>query len=215
MRNRRSARCRTKLVERVLPHLSPTVATMVRVQRLAGMRPQEVILMRADDVNMSDPKCWIYQPRRHESEHYERERQVFLGPRAQELLRPYLDAAPSGYLFSPRRAEEQRRVDRRIRRRSPLTPSQTARRPRVDARRRPGELYDDGSYRKTIRRVCRKLGIPIWFPNQLRHNAATEIRRRFGLEASQAVLGHSELATSQIYAEVDNTTAYRIMSEMG
>ena len=36
-----------KVVERVLPHLSPTVATMVRVQRLAGMRPQEVILMRA------------------------------------------------------------------------------------------------------------------------------------------------------------------------
>ena len=63
--------------------------------------------------------------------------------------------------------------------------------------------------------MCRSLGIPIRFPNQLRHNAATEIRRRFGLEASQAVLGHSELATSQIYAEVDNTTAYRIMSKTG
>ncbi len=204
-----------ELVERVLPHLAPTVATMVRVQRLAGMRPQEIVLMRAADIDRSDPRCWVYRPPRHKSEHHERERQIFLGPRAQELLRPYLDTAPEGYLFSPRRAEEQRRADQRARRKSPLTPSQRARRPKTDPRRPPGELYDDGSYRKAIRRVCRKLGIPIWFPNQLRHSAATEIRRRFGLEASQAVLGHSELGTAQIYAEVDQTTAYRIMAELG
>ena len=48
-----------------------------------------------------------------------------------------------------------------------------------------------------------------------RHSAASEIRSRYGLEASQAVLGHSELATTQIYAEVDRTTARRIMSEVG
>jgi hypothetical protein len=35
------------------------------------------------------------------------------------------------------------------------------------------------------------------------------------LEGSQAVLGHSELGTAQIYAEVDQTAAYKIMSEIG
>jgi hypothetical protein len=50
------------VVERVLPHLSPTVATMVWVQRLAGMRPQEIILMRAADIDRSDPKCWVPAP---------------------------------------------------------------------------------------------------------------------------------------------------------
>ena len=204
-----------ELVERVLPHLSPTVATMVRVQRLTGMRPQEVVLMRAVDIDMSDPTCWIYRPHRHKSEHHERERQIFFGPRARELLRPFLDVAPTSYLFSPRRAEEQRHVNRRSHRRSPRTPSQGAHCPKTEPRRQPGDLYDDGSYRKAIRRACKKLGIPIWFPNELRHSAATEIRRRFGLEASQAVLGHSELGTSQIYAEVDRTAAYKIMSEIG
>jgi integrase len=188
---------------------------MVRVQRLTDMRPQEVILMRAVDIGTSDPRCWIYRPHRHKSEHHEREREIFLGPRAQELLRPFLDREATDYLFSPRRAEEQRHIEQRARRRSPLTPSQRARRPRANPRRQPGELYDGGSYRKAIRRVCKELGIPIWFPNQLRHSAATEIRRRFGLEGSQAVLGHSELGTAQIYAEVDQTTAYRIMSEIG
>ncbi len=171
--------------------------------------------MRAADIDMSDPTCWIYRPERHKSEHHEREREIFIGPRARELLRPYLDVAPTGYLFSPRRAEEQRRMNQRARRKSPLTPSQRAPRPGTNPTRQPGEVYDDGSYRKAIRRVCEKLGVPIWFPNQLRHSAATEIRRRFGREASQAVLAHSELGTSQIYAEVDRTAAYRILSDMG
>lgn len=202
-------------IAKVLPHLPATIATMVQVQRLAGMRPQEVILMSAADIDTSDPTCWVYRPRRHKGEHHGRDRQIFLGPRVQQLLRPYLEAASTGYLFSPRISEERRGQERRAQRKSPLTPSQRARRPRGDRRRPPGEMYDHGSYRKAIRRVCKRLGIPVWFPNQLRHSAATEIRRRFGLEASQAVLGHSELGTSQIYAEVDRTTAYRIMAEVG
>ncbi len=43
-------------VEQVLPHLSRTVATMVQLQRLAGMRPQEIVLMRAEDIDRSDAK---------------------------------------------------------------------------------------------------------------------------------------------------------------
>jgi integrase len=90
-----------ELVEQVLPHLSPTFATMVQLQRLTGMRPQEIILMRAVDIETSDPRCWIYRPHRHKSEHQERERKIFLGPRAQELLRSFLDREPTDYLFQP------------------------------------------------------------------------------------------------------------------
>jgi len=202
-------------VEAVLPRVSPTVATMIRVQQLAGMRPQEVILMRAVDIDRTDPACWAYRPHRYKSEHRDRDRVIFLGPRCQELLRPYLDYDPAGYLFSPRRAEAQRRAELGARRKRPLTPAQRARRPKADPKRAPGDLYDDGAYRKAIRRECKRLGIPIWFPHQLRHNAASEIRRKYGLEASQAVLGHSELGTTQIYAEVDRTAARRIMGEVG
>jgi len=202
-------------VEAVLPRVSPTVATMIRVQQLAGMRPQEVILMRAVDIDRTDPACWAYRPHRYKSEHRDRDRVIFLGPRCQELLRPYLDYDPAGYLFSPRRAEAQRRAELGARRKRPLTPAQRARRPKADPKRAPGDLYDDGAYRKAIRRECVRLGIPIWFPHQLRHNAASEIRRKYGLEASQAVLGHSELGTTQIYAEVDLSAARRIMMEVG
>ncbi len=204
-----------EVVAKTLPLLSPTVATMVRLQRLTGMRPQEVVLMRAVDIDRSDPQLWVYRPSRHKNEHHGRERRVFLGPKAQGLLEPYLGFPPGEYLFSPKRAEEQRRAELRRRRRSPMTPSQQSRTAKTAPMRTPGDLYDDGSYRKAIRRACKKLGIVVWFPHQLRHAAATEFRSRFGLEASQAVLGHSELGTTQIYAEVDQGQARRIMTEMG
>ena len=204
-----------EVVERTLSLLSPTVATMVRLQRLTGMRPQEVVLMRAREIDRADPTLWAYRPSRHKNQHRGRDRVIYLGSRAQALLAAYLDFGPDEYLFSPRRAEEWRRADMRTRRETPLTPSQRARKPNPAPRRSPGDLYDDGSYRKAIRRVCKKLGIAVWFPHQLRHSAATEIRRRFGLEASQAILGHSELGTTQIYAEVDRSAARRIMAEIG
>jgi integrase len=96
-----------------------------------------------------------------------------------------------------------------------MTPSQRARQPKPNPKRAPGDLYDDGSYRKAIRRACKKLDIPIWFPHQLRHSAASEIRRRYGLEASQVILGHSELTTTQIYAQADRGRACEIMKEVG
>ena len=52
-------------------------------------------------------------------------------------------------------------------------------------------------------------------PNQLRHSAATEIRKRFGLEGSQVVLGHAKADVTQMYAERDYELAARIAKEVG
>ena len=57
--------------------------------------------------------------------------------------------------------------------------------------------------------------LPRWTPNRLRHSAATEIRRQFGLEAAQVVLGHSQANVTQIYAERDMNLAAEIMRKIG
>jgi integrase len=54
-----------------------------------------------------------------------------------------------------------------------------------------------------------------WSPNPLRHTAATEIRRQFGLEAAQVTLGHSNANVTQIYAERDLSKAAEIMRQVG
>jgi site-specific recombinase XerC len=54
-----------------------------------------------------------------------------------------------------------------------------------------------------------------WSPNQLRHSRATAIRERFGIEAAQTVLGHSDPRVTEIYAERDFAMAANIMKEIG
>jgi integrase len=59
----------------------------------------------------------------------------------------------------------------------------------------------ENAYCKIIGRLCDKAGVPRWQPGQLRHNNATWVRRRHGIEASQLVLGHTNMQTTEIYAE--------------
>jgi len=55
-----------------------------------------------------------------------------------------------------------------------------------------------------------------WRPNQLRHNAATDLRREFGLEAAQLALGHaSAQITDAVYAERDRAKVIEIMRRIG
>jgi integrase len=54
-----------------------------------------------------------------------------------------------------------------------------------------------------------------WNPHQLRHTAATEIRRQFGIEGAQHVLGHATLNITEIYAEKNADVARRIAAAIG
>jgi len=197
-------------VAATLPHLPPTVRTMILVQRLCGGRPQDVVEMRPRDID-THGAVWEYRPGRHKTEHHERERIVFLGPKAQALLKPYLEGiGPDEYVFSPARAEATRLAE--IRRRQ----GRPAEKPGKDRGKWAlRDHYDKDSDRRAVRRACTKAGIPIWFPLQLRHSAGTTIRQHFGLEASQAVLGHSELSVTQVYSAVDLATARRVIAEIG
>ncbi len=76
-------------VDATLAHLRPVVADMVRFQRLTGCRPAEVCIIRPCDVDTSG-ETWRYVPESHKTEHHGRERVIFIGPKAQDILRPYL-----------------------------------------------------------------------------------------------------------------------------
>jgi integrase len=54
-----------------------------------------------------------------------------------------------------------------------------------------------------------------WHPHQLRHTAATEIRREVGLDAARAVLGHRSPAITEVYAELDAGKAIEVMARLG
>lgn len=201
-------------VDAIRPHVSRQVWAMVELQRLTGMRPGEVVIMRTMDLDTSG-RVWVYTPREHKIEHHGRPRVVYLGPRAQEILRRWLRTDLADYLFQPREAMEERSRERRSARETPLTPSQRARKRKAAPRRAPGERYETHSYQYAVPRACMRAGVPAWSPDRLWHNAATRLRRDYGLDVARVVLGHSSPVVTEIYAEVDHEKARIVMEKSG
>jgi integrase len=78
-----------KEIARTLPYLSPTIADMVRLQRLLGCRPTELCLIRPGDVDRSGGPgaVWVYRPESHKTEHHGHERRIFAGRRRKRSWR--------------------------------------------------------------------------------------------------------------------------------
>ena len=201
-------------VEAVRPHIARQVWAMIELQRLSGMRPGEVVIMRSFDIDTAGD-VWVYTPDRHKTEHHGRARKIYLGPRAQAVVRPWLRPDPMEYLFQPREAMTEYRLEQRRRRQTPLYPSVLARSPKANPRYRPGERYSPRTYCHAVQYGCVRAGVPSWSPNQLRLSAATRIREEFNLEAAQVVLGHAKSDVTQVYAERDLKKAREVMAAVG
>jgi len=225
-------------VDAALPFMTPPVRAMVQVQRLTGMRPGEVAIMRPCDIDRSNPKLWLYRPESHKTEHHGADRVICLGPKAQAVILPLLLRPADAYLFSPREALADLRAKQRQARKTKVQPSQLDRRKR-NPRRLPGEHYPVCGYSHAVRKAitrantdrackpCKELepkvrcakcqagAIPHWHPHQLRHTKATEIRRECGLDAARAVLGHRSPAITEVYAELDASKAAEVMERLG
>jgi integrase len=196
-------------VDAALPFMPAAVSAMVRLQRAAGMRPFEVTVLRGCDIDRSGP-VWVYRPAHHKKEHLDHDRPIYIGPRGQAVLSGWLRDDPDEYLFSPLEAEAARNAARTAARKTPRWQSHMARNrdKRVKKSKRPrGAVYTPDSYRRAITVACEKAGVPAWAPNRLRHSAATDFRKQFGIEVTRVLLGHSSLSTSEVYAEVDSTAA--------
>ena len=121
---------------------------------------------------------------------------------------------PTAPVFSPVRERAERFRRSRVARKSKVPPSQLARRVK-NPKRVPSATYTTHAYTSAIAKACAKVGVPHWSPNQLRHARATEVRRRYGLEAAGATLGHSKLSATEVYAERDFALAAKVAAEIG
>jgi integrase len=102
-----------QVVDATLPTMPPVIASMVRFQRLTGCRPGEACQVRPMDLDRSR-EVWEYRPASHKTEHYGRERVIFVGPKAQDVLLPYLHREPAAYCFSPAESEAKRHEQQRV-----------------------------------------------------------------------------------------------------
>lgn len=202
-------------IQAARPLVSRQVWAMVQLQMLTAARPGETLAMRPVDIDMSG-RIWVYTPAQHKTAHHGHERKVYIGPRGQQVLEGFLKRHVDSYCFSPSDAERERREILHAHRQTPLA---YGNRPGTNCckhpQRTPGECYTIHSYRRAIARACKKAGVPLWHPHQLRHNAATLLRKEFGLETARIILGHRSAAITTIYAEADQQKAIEAMLKVG
>ena len=100
----------SEYIEAVKPYVSRQVWAVVELQLVTGARAGELLTMRAVDIDMS-AETWAYTPLQHKTAHYGHVRVIYLGPRAQDIVRHFLAGrAVDAWLFSPAEAEAERRA---------------------------------------------------------------------------------------------------------
>jgi len=145
------------IVDATLPHLSDTVAAMVRVQRLTVMRPGEVCRLRPCEVDRSG-EVWTFKPSHHKTAHRGRQRTVFIGPKGQHILLPFLLRNAEAFCFVPAETVSKQLKLRHANRKTPLSCGNVPGSNRIRRRpkKSPGVRYDVHSYRRAIHRAADK-----------------------------------------------------------
>ncbi len=144
------------VVDATLPFLNRHVKGLVEFQRLTGCRPGEACAVRMCDIDATGP-VWLYRPPHHKNAHRGQSRTIAVGPKAQEVLREFLTADPTDYLFCPTRAVEEILAVRSEARKTPRFPSHMRRNAakRVKhPKRKPAEKYNTQTYGLAVDRAC-------------------------------------------------------------
>ena len=182
-------------IEAILPHLhtdpdrQAVLSALVRLQRATGMRPGEVLELRPEDLDRTQVP-WLYCPASGgKAYHHDKDRRVWLGPRAREILTPWLETAKEGELVFRIR---HRRAKRSI----------------------PVSL---AYYRDRIAAACLAAGVEKIKPNQIRHTKGTEVQRAYEDDgATAAVLGNTPEVARQVYTDSPaDAVARRIAEALG
>lgn len=146
------------VVEATLPHMPSIVADMVQLQLETGMRPGELVTMRACDIDMTG-KVWLYRPSRHKTEHHGHARVVPIGPRGQAIVRRNLKVDTQAFLFTPADSMAEFRAMQRRKRKTKVQPSQHDRR-KARPKKAAGARYMVTSYGRAIAYACEKAFLP-------------------------------------------------------
>jgi integrase len=217
------------VIHRTVPYMLKPVRAMVLMQLYTGMRPGEVVLMRPCDIDQTE-NVWVYTPERHKNDWREQRREIPLGPKTKSILAEFMDRPADDYLFKPEEATSEKSqrqfTEHRHLRTTKIYPcEERAKQKRKEKRENTIKRsfcshYDPNSYRRAIVygiQRAQKFGeqIPHWHPHQIRHTRATEVRRLYGLEASQACLGHARADVTEIYAEKNQQLAIKVAAQIG
>ena len=182
----------------IRPFVPRQMWAMIELQRLTGMRSGEVVMMRTADLDRSG-----------KSGPTPRITRCFTGAESGESssARPLnrLEAVAQGRAgrvpVLPRRGKRRAIRGNAGGEKDPHSALPVGPEGRNETSTR--HHYTTRTYYHAVASACNRANVPSWHPNQLRHNAATRLRKDFGLDVARVILGHSSPAVTEVYAEVD------------
>lgn len=189
-----------------LKYLTPILRDMVRIQRIAGMRPSEVCALRVEHVLSA--KDGVIEVREHKTARFGTRRYYAFTPDEMRILKRRCSGKGfDEYVFTPRDAYLE------------AVEGQAIAPEKLDkALARYGEKYDSHAYGRAIKRkldAAREQGakIPHWTPYQIRHTFVTENSLKYGMEMASSLAGHKSLRTTEIYDHKAQRVAIRAACE--
>jgi integrase len=145
-----------ELIHGIEPFVSKPVWALIQVQLRTGCRPDEAVRLRGADFVCTEGPVWVVRYDAHKTAHWGIEKKIFFGPRAQQVIAPFLaNREPEAYLFSAVESAAEHRAQRSASRRTALS---CGNRPGTNRKLRPhlepqGKFTVD-SYRRAIERAC-------------------------------------------------------------
>jgi integrase len=179
-----------EIVMAVFPFVTETVADMLRLQLLTGMRPKELCSMHVCDIKKTrsefseygqlfDGVNWIYVLPKHKTDKYIGSKTFPLGLQEQEILIKYMDRPLEAFLFWNSHGRPMTRI-----------------------------CYD-----RNIKEAIEANNLKKFVPYQIRHTAISEISLEHGRDTARAVAGHTTEKMTARYDHSDLEKAFRVVRE--
>jgi integrase len=233
------------LIETTLVCMPGMVQAMIRVQLYSGMRPGELVIMRTGDIDTSGkvwvyrPESHKTEHHGHDRVIYlGAKAQDYIKPYLGTDLDAYIfdprKAMEQRWATCKTHRQHlnvQRKTTRRISDRYTTAtylraiyyacdkafppPEPLCRKAATDGKRETLKAWNERLTKEQHTELKAWQKAHRWHPHQLRHNAATYLRKEFGIEAARVVLGHKSVGVTEIYAELDRMKAAEIMGKVG
>jgi integrase len=185
----------------IMPHLKPMYRAVLTVHLATGMRVKELCSMRWSEMTEVEPGLWCYAPAEHKNSHRGDPRLIYMKTDLIDLMRSVRKP-----LWDKDAVWCQRGVGKSAGYSGMISGDGYARAIEgAQKRYNEGRLAINQGARTDKKKLdttsAKRAPMEHWTPLQIRHTVATQVRRTHGLEGAQAVLGHSTLDATQIYAE--------------
>jgi integrase len=233
------------LIETTLVYMPAMVQAMIRVQLYTGMRPGELVIMRRGDIDTSGkvwvyrPESHKTEHHGHDRVVYLGiKAQDYIKPYLGTELDAYIfnprramkERWAACKLHRNKPASPPRTSRRITDRYTTATylraiyhacdkafppPEPLCRKVAADGKRETLKAWNERLTKEQHAELKAWQKAHRWHPHQLRHNAATYLRKEFGIEAARVVLGHKSAGVTEIYAELDRMKAAEIMGQVG